>query len=70
MILTKIASWLVADIFVGNGVNQGYIDGEASLFDFFEISTWSLGLIHNVVEELHYQAASEMNIYWYLTRKI
>lgn len=65
--ITTIPWWIFV---VGNGVNQGYIDGEASWFDFFEISTQSLDLIHNVVEELHYEAAGKMNIYWYLTRKI
>ena len=32
-------SYSMVDFFVGNGVNQGYIDREASWFDLFKIST-------------------------------
>ena len=52
--------------FVGTGSNRSYVDGKFVWFDYCDRNNWSVSVVHDIVEELGYEIAGRIKVYWCL----
>ncbi|KAK3142612.1 hypothetical protein QOZ80_4BG0348920 [Eleusine coracana subsp. coracana] len=55
--------------FSGNGNNRVYVDGEGVWYDFCEMDKWSPLIVEDIVEDLGYEMAGRVKVYWLLPGK-
>jgi hypothetical protein len=52
--------------FVGCGLNRAYADGTKVCYDDCDCETWSALWLEDVIEDLGYEAAGRIDVYWLL----
>lgn len=50
--------------FVGHGSNRDYVNGRAIWYDNLEKVTWSPIMIEHLVEEIGYEMAGRLKVYY------
>jgi hypothetical protein len=53
-------------VFVGSGCNRAYINGKKVCYDNCDMDTWSALWLEDIIEDLGYEKAGRMDVYWLL----
>ena len=51
-------------VFISSGTNQDYVDAKTVWYDFCEMDKWSPLVIEDIVEDLGYEMAGRVKVYW------
>jgi hypothetical protein len=52
--------------FAGYGCNRAYVDGHKICYDDYDLDSWSTMVIEDIIEDIGYEAAGRMNVYYLL----